>query len=149
MFFNFIRQLLQSFLSLNCQNCFTTFDNNSYSNLTDNGDNGNLEQPKSPAVNQNANINIQPQWTNIPSNFTFTFNMNKKIIHQYISYCHYYTSPVVRVNPGIFTALRFSLPNVLVSPDFHDTDMMLALVKKYLKYFKIFETKLMYTKEYT
>lgn len=48
----------------------------------------------------------------------------RELINQYISYCHLYTTPNVRVNPGVLTALRFSLPHVRVTGDFHDADML-------------------------
>lgn len=57
----------------------------------------------------------------------------KVLINQYISYCRLYTTPGVRVNPGVLTALRFSLPHVRVSGDFHDADM-LALVDLLLEH---------------
>jgi len=54
------------------------------------------------------------------------------IIHDYIAACKFYGCGE-RVNPGVLTSLRFSLPAMRVAGSFHDADM-LALTEILFKY---------------
>ena len=47
----------------------------------------------------------------------------ENLIHQYISACHLY-GVGDRINAGVLTTLRFSLPTLRVSGSFHDADML-------------------------
>lgn len=47
----------------------------------------------------------------------------ENLIHQYISACHLYGAGD-RINAGVLTTLRFSLPTLRVSGSFHDADML-------------------------
>ena len=56
----------------------------------------------------------------------------ERILHEYRQACHFYGCGH-RVNAGVFTTLRFSLPCLRVSGSFHDADM-LALAEILLRY---------------
>ena len=47
----------------------------------------------------------------------------ESLIHQYISACHLFGAGD-RINAGVLTTLRFSLPTLRVSGSFHDADML-------------------------
>ena len=47
----------------------------------------------------------------------------ESLIHQYISACHLYGCSD-RINAGVLTTLRFSLPTLRASGSFHDADML-------------------------
>jgi hemolysin III len=70
--------------------------------------------------------------TNITSNNNNNDNGKKaisieSILIEYSTYCHIYGIPH-RLNPGVLTALRYSLPTIRVTGNFFDVDM-LALVE--------------------
>ena len=141
-------RLLQPLWHLGCQfNCCMNLNVNdnrptpdSLQSLRDSHLN-NISTPTQTDINKNMAANSDtenghtPNHTRVPrNNINFNMNFNQAIINEYISYCHMYTSPTnPRINPGILTALRFSLPNVRVSPHFHDADM-LAFVELLLQH---------------
>jgi len=126
-------RLLHPILSLGCYQCAP----DSISCLNENPNTELEDATKSLNMNQERN-GIQNKFQ---ENFLNSGNVSQCLIAQYISYCHMYTSPV-RVNPGILTALRFSLPNIQISSDFHDADMlafadlMLPHINTHLKFIK-------------
>jgi len=71
---------------------------------------------------------VVPAAMNVPS----AGAVLERIISEYLSACDLYGCRN-RVNPGVLTALRFSLPALRVSGSFHDADM-LALCEILLRY---------------
>jgi hemolysin III len=68
----------------------------------------------------------------MPGNIDKENSLLERIISEYIASCRFYGC-TDRVNAGVLTTLRFSLPSLRVSGSFHDADM-LALAEIMIKY---------------
>ena len=117
--------------------CFENFEN--FENSSPMA--GINENPKMDAKGAKSNFEYNSNHGLNGANVTNIRLTPQSMIAQYISLCNMYTSPA-RINPGVLTALRFSLPNFRVSPDFHDADMlalvdlMLPHINTYFKFIK-------------
>mmetsp|Transcript_2943 Transcript_2943/g.6371 ORF Transcript_2943/g.6371 Transcript_2943/m.6371 type:complete len:638 (+) Transcript_2943:112-2025(+) len=99
-----------------------TNNDQAHSNTVINNSSGRNFIPNMMSSNNNA-LSTSPQNNNVTI---------EQILHEYTTACNIYGCST-RLNPGILTTIRFSLPTLRVSGNFFDADM-LALVEILIKH---------------